>query len=578
MSVTTSDAQIAASARAPRQNTGFWLQTVITVIITVMLAVVVVPALLQVFLDKPLYYDDARFTLNNLARVFTDREVKDSYGATALFTIIVTTLSMLFGLTFAILLGRSNLPGKALLGAVLLWPLFISPQVIGFGAIISYGPAGLVTLWWQQIFGGTAPWNLYSVPGIAIVSAVAATPVTTLYCMVAARQQDPNHDAAARVAGAGAFHTLRRVALPLMRPALIFALIMNIIHALETLSIPLIVGAPVGIQFVTTLIFEKIYSSSGVPDYGLVSAMVLVLMVFVLIMFALQRLALRASHRFISISSRAARSKPLDLGKAKWPLFGLAWTYVFFAIILMIGSVSLRAFTYVVSPFVPIRQVLTFQNFLDVLTVDVYLRSITNTMVLAVLGAALGTALIAALSLVAQRSNYPLRRLVDIMAQLPRVLPGLIVGLGVFYASIFIPGLGVLRGTIWLLLFAYTIRFVSAGYGIVLPALYQITIDFDRAAKSAGAGWTHTMTRIVLPLQKHALMSCFVLLMILIVKEYASAVFLMAPGSEVMGSTMLSLWIQGQTGPVAALATIQVVIVTILISVSTRVLRVKLHD
>ena len=32
----------------------------------------------------------------------------------------------------------------------------------------------------------------------------------------------------------------------------------------------------------------------------------------------------------------------------------------------------------------------------------------------------------------------------------------------------------------------------------------------------------------------------------------------MTPGSEVIGSTMLSLWVQGQTGPVAALAVMQI--------------------
>jgi iron(III) transport system permease protein len=578
MSSTVTDAGLVAAKPRQRLRDGFWVQTVFTVIIVVLLAIVVLPALLQVFLDKPIYYDDVRFTTNNLWRVFNDPEVRASYAATAAFTVILTALSMLLGIAFAILLGRSDLPGKAVLGALLLWPLFISPQIIGFGAIISYGPSGLVTLLWQKMFGAAAPWNIYTVPGIAIISAIASAPVTTLYCIVAARQQDPNYDAAARIAGAGPVHTLKRIALPLMRPALIFALIMNVVHALETLSIPLIVGSPVGIQLITTLIFEKIFASNGPPDYGLVSAMVLVLMLLVLVMFGLQRLALRRSHRFVSISSKAARMKPLALGRAKWPIFGLVWLYVFFAIILLIGSVFLRATTYVVSPFVSISEVLTLQNYIDVLTVDVYLRSITNTMMLAVLGAGLGTLLIAGLALVAQRSDYPLRRYVDVMAQLPRVLPGLIVGLGVFYASVYLPVLGVLRGTIWLLLLAYLIRFISAGYGIISPALYQITTDFDRAAKASGAGWTRTMTHIILPLQKHSLMSCFVLLMILIVKEYASAVFLMAPGSEVIGSTMLSLWLQGQTGPVAALATIQVVITTILIAIATRLFGVKLHD
>lgn len=578
MSDTTSDKLIAVPARSRGRGTGFWIQTFITVIAVVLLTIAILPALLQVFLDKPFYYDDAKFTLGNLARVFTDEEVRSTFGATGLFTVIVTAISMFLGITFAILLGRSDIPGKAILGGILLWPLFISPQVIGFGAIISYGPTGLVTLMWQSIFGVAAPWDLYTVTGIAVISAIAATPITTLYCIVAARQQDPNHDAAARIAGAGPLRTLRQIALPLMRPALIFALIMNIIHALETLSIPLIIGEPVGIQLVTTLIFEKVFPSSGAPEYGFVSALVMVLMVFVLAMFALQRLALRRSHRFISISSKAARMKPLELGRAKWPALVLAWGYVFFAIVLIVGSVFLRAGTFIVSPFVPIWDVLTWQNYIDIFTVDVYLRSIYNTMILAVLGAGLGTALIAGLALVAQRSDYPLRRFVDVLSQIPRVLPGLIVGLGVFYASVYLPIFAVLRGTIWLILIAYVIRFLSAGYGIVLPGLYQITPDFDRAAKASGAGWTRTMTRIILPLQKHSLMSCFVLLMILIVKEYSAAIFLMAPGSEVIGSTMLSLWMQGQTGPVAALATIQVLITTLLIAVSTRIFGVKLHD
>lgn len=578
MSVTTPGERKVAQPAQLKQNSGFWIQTTITVVAVSLLAIAIVPALIQVFLDKPLYYDTARFTFNNIVRIFTDPEVRATFSATGLFTVIVTVLSMGFGTTFAILLGRSDMPGKAVLGGILLWPLFISPQVIGFGAILSYGPAGIVTLLWQKVFGVAAPWDLYTVTGIAVITAIASTPVTTLYCIVAARQQDPNHDAAARIAGAGPLRTLMRIGLPLMRPALIFALIMNVIHALETLSIPLIIGSPVGIQFLTTLIFEKSFPSGGIPDYGLVSAMVLALMVLVMFMFGLQRLALRRAHRFVSISSKAARMKPLALGRAKWPVFGLMWFYVTFAILLLLGSVFLRSGTYIVSPFVPIVDVLTLQNFRDVLTVDVYLRSITNTMILAVLGAGLGTALIAGLALVAQRSDYPLRRFVDVLAQLPRVLPGLIVGLGVFYASVYLPGFAILRGTIWLVLIAYMIRFISAGYGIISPALYQITPDFDRAAKSSGAGWTRTMTHIILPLQKHSLMSCFVLLMILIVKEYSSAVFLMAPGSEVIGSTMLSLWMQGQTGPVAALATIQVLITAVLIAISTRIFGVKLHD
>jgi len=52
--------------------------------------------------------------------------------------------------------------------------------------------------------------------------------------------------------------------------------------------------------------------------------------------------------------------------------------------------------------------------------------------------------------------------------------------------------------------------------------------------------------------------SCFALIFILCFKEYVTAVFLFAPGSEVIGTTMLQFWQNGDNGPVSALATIQV--------------------
>ncbi|MGH8812860.1 MAG: ABC transporter permease, partial [Advenella sp.] len=477
----------------------------------------------------------------------------------------------------AVLLERTDMPGRRLLGALALSPLYLSPQVIGFGAIIAYGPMGIMTLLFQDATGIDAPWDLYTLTGMALVTALSNAPITTLYCIVSARQQDPNHDASARITGAGTWQILRRISLPLMRPALIFALIMNVVNSVETLAIPLIIGGPVQIDLITTLIYKRSFQSSGIPQYGLVAALAMALIIFVSLLFWLQRFLMRKSFRFVGVGPKAGAARRLPLGPWRWAATGALGAYVLFGVVVIVGAVVLRSGTYIIAPGVPILETLTTRNFMDLLAVDVYRRSIVNTVVLALIGAAAGTALIAGIALVTQRSNFFLRRLLDAFAQLPRVLPGMIVGLGVFYASVFIPGMSVLRDTIWLLLIAFLIRFMSAGYGIVAPALVQITTDFDKAAQVAGAGWTTTMFRIVVPLQKHALLSCFVLLMVLIIKEYASAVFLMAPGSEVIGSTMLSLWAQGSIGPVAALSVVQIGLTAVLVAISTRIFGVRLY-
>ena len=48
-------------------------------------------------------------------------------------------------------------------------------------------------------------------------------------------------------------------------------------------------------------------------------------------------------------------------------------------------------------------------------------------------------------------------------------------------------------------------------------------------------------------------------------------------GSEVIGTTMIELWRQGNSGPVAALATIQLVITFAVLLVSNRLLGARLH-
>lgn len=548
----------------------------VTGITLILVLIAVGPVVVQSFLDRPLYHSDAVWTFGNFGRLFTLPEIGGMVGDTLLFCTIAIAFSMFVGVFFSILVGRTDLPAAGLFLNVFLWPLFISPLVIAFGAIMAYGPAGVITGLANNLFGPGKYWDLYTITGIAVISGVTMVPTTILYCLSAAQAQDPSHETAARVAGAPALSILRRITLPMMRPALVYAVIMNVVAALEMLAIPLILGAPVGIHLLTTFIYERGFET-GTPDYGLVAAAAIVLMFFLGGLLFLQNALLARSHRFISVGTKVGRPMRLPLGKLRWPMFAVVALYLFVTVGIVLGTVFVRAFTHVLSPYVPVWSVLTFDNFVEIYTVPAYFNSIVNTLMIAVLTALIGTALFTAVALVSQRSTFRFRKVLDALVQLPRVLPGIMIGLGVFYASVFIPGLEVLRNSIWLLVLAYLIRYMSVGYGVVAPALMQVTTDFDRAAKVTGAGWTTIVTRIIVPIIRPALQSCLVLLLIQSTKEYAAAIFLFAPGSEVIGSTMLTLWVQGLAGPVAALAVIQIAIVTVLILIANRFLGVKLH-
>src|ERR687883_198224 len=84
------------------------------------------------------------------------------------------------------------------------------------------------------------------------------------------------------------------------------------------------------------------------------------------------------------------------------------------------------------------------------------------------------------------------------------------------------------------------------------PTLARIGEELDRAGRASGAGWWRTSRSIVLPLIRPALFSAFVLMFVEILNDYDPALFLVKPGNEVIGTTMLSQFIQGMVGPVAA--------------------------
>ena len=53
--------------------------------------------------------------------------------------------------------------------------------------------------------------------------------------------------------------------------------------------------------------------------------------------------------------------------------------------------------------------------------------------------------------------------------------------------------------------------------------------------------------------------------------------FLYAPGSEVIGTTMLQFWKNGDNGPVTALATVQILITVVFVAMARKILGVKIY-
>lgn len=221
--------------------------------------------------------------------------------------------------------------------------------------------------------------------------------------------------------------------------------------------------------------------------------------------------------------------------------------------------------------------VLTSENYGVIFGEVGYSRSIVNSLIIATLGGAAGMLFIALAALVVYRSDFPLRRALSYLVLYPRAVPGLIVGIGFLWAFLLLPGIGPLRNTLLALTIAFIMRFIPLGFGAIGPSILRLSPELDRAARVAGASWARSVRSILLPLLRPALLSGFVLLFISFLREYSSALFLVTRESEVIGTTLIELWRQGNSGPVAALSTIQLFITLVVLLVSQKLLGARFH-
>lgn len=533
------------------------------------------PILYQSLIDRPLYDAGGTWTAANYLDLLTSQDFLKVIGNTLALGFLTTFFSAVFGVVGAIVIGRTDVPFRAAVGELFLWPLYISHLVLGFGYSVMYGPSGFATLFAAQIVGD-APWDLYTIPGMALICGVAQAPITYLFCIASTQAADPALEDAARISGARPVRVMWSISLPLLQPAIVYSVILNFTVALELLAIPLLFGRPAGYEFLTTYLYKNGIDAST-PNYGLVGAAAVLLLALVSFLLWLQGRLLRNSGRFVTVGGKASRPRQLALGPWRWPVFVAMAAYIGLAVIVPIVGVALRSVTSFLTPLLPVWEVLTADHWELIFSYPAYIRAMLNSIGIAVFGGALCTIVVALIALVVHRSEFRHARALEFVATYPRAVPGLIAGIGFLWAMVLFPPLGLLHNTIWILVVAYVMRYLPTGFGAMSPMLLQIGRELDRSARTVGADWWTTVTRIILPLVKPALFSTFAILFIAFFREYATAVFLISPGAEVIGVMLLSFWIQGDAGPVAALAMFQIAITFAFVYGARHFLGVKIY-
>src|SRR6202012_261516 len=144
------------------------------------------------------------------------------YRATLINTVLLATATTIVTLAVATVAGmflqRHRFPGRAVLIAMLTFPLAFPGVVVGFLIILLAGRQGLIGNLTNRIFGEKLVFA-YSIWGLFLGYLYFSIPRVILTSMAAVQKLDLGVEEAARSLGAGPWAVQRDVVLPALEPA-----------------------------------------------------------------------------------------------------------------------------------------------------------------------------------------------------------------------------------------------------------------------------------------------------------------------------------------------------------------------
>jgi iron(III) transport system permease protein len=530
----------------------------------------------QSFLSAAFFSPKATFSFAAFTYVFTDKNFYKALGTTTIFSFGMVAIAVPLGGLLAFLITRTDIKFKKFLEVLVLVPMFISSIVLAFGYTVSVGPTGFLSLAVREVIG-FVPWNLYSLVGMIVIAGLSHVPHVYLYVSSSMKNLPSDLEEAARTSGASIWQVSKDVTLPLVLPSLIFAASLNILLGFETFGIPLVLGDPNGIVVLTTYIY-KLTTLFGTPTYQLMAVVAVVLLLITLPLVWIQRKLLRNARRYATLGGKGSRVATLKLGRnGQIIALSLIGLWLFVSVALPVGGIAVRAFVNAWGEGVNLFDQLTLNNFGRLMEVPSLFNGIINTIILSVFGGAVAVGIYLLIGLAGHRNSGVSNTVLDYIVLLPRALPGLVIGLAFLWVFLFVPFLTPLRPTLVSLFVAYLVVGLSYGLRLLQGTLMQVSPELEESARTTGATIGRTWRDVVIPIVRPGLAGAWALIMIIFLREYATGVYLMGAGTEVMGSLMVSLLATGAMNTIAALALISIVFTALGLTLALR-LGARIHD
>lgn len=498
------------------------------------------------------------FTVQKYVTAYTDPGLQEMLLNTLIFTLGSATVATTLALFLAYMNTRTNIPFKFAFKVISIVPMMIPHILFCVSWALLLNPSnGILNKLFMELFGlQSAPFNIYSLWGMIMVEGLLDLPIAYLILAPAMQSFDVSLEESSKVCGASHWRTLLRITLPVLRPAILSAIILVIVRSLASFAAPSVLGIPGRIYVLPTHIYRMI-STGFSADYGQAAAIGMSALAASIVLIYLYRYLTSESARFVTISGRGFKPTVMDLKQYKYPLFGIVGLLSFVLILLPVIVLLYASFLpYIMVPSLKAFSMMSLQNWNEVLSDPISLLSLKNSLILGVGGATLGVMLSILVAYVIVKVRTKLAGVLESLSFLSFSFPGIVVGVGFMWFFVQTP----LYGTIWALLVGYIATYLPYGIRPMSSAFVQIHASLEESSRVAGAGAFTTMKRIVIPLLIPGIVSGWILMATMFVRELTLSVVLSRPGSEVLAVQILRFSEDGLWGQLSALGIIMIVI------------------
>ena len=417
-----------------------------------------------------------------------------------------SSLSLLFGVTAAWVVSRYEFLLRKQIEWLLILPLAIPSYITAYAyaGVFDYG--GL----WEKITYDLLPkLDVMNLKGLIWILSISLYPYVYLASRAFFLNQSGRLFEASKLLGVGEFKTVRKLILPLARPAIIGGLVLVMMEVLNDYG----AAKYFGVSTFTTGIFRAWFALEE-PETAIYLSALLVFIIFVLL--GLERWQRRKVSYAVGSKTQVPLKRKIPKRKTYF------WIYTFVGIPILFGFL------------VPLIQ-LIFWSFLTYETVinDGFLGTIIQSFGISLLSAII--TVLFALSLV-YFTRFNRLRILDFFTKLGTLgyaIPGAVIAIGVL-----IPTLGIdknlasyfsnahnikigllINGTILALLYAYIVRFMAVAHNPIEAVSLKVNKATRESSNMLGKGNIITFLKIEFPLIKTGIYSAIVLVFVDVMKE-----------------------------------------------------------